>query len=81
MLARTIIGKCGKKKLFIENFALIPNFQSSALERDVYEFPWYDLDKKNKNLFRIFYAHVQMPLQLKSPPFITLNMAYYHEVC
>ncbi|XP_044747664.1 uncharacterized protein LOC123308919 [Coccinella septempunctata] len=53
---------------------------SLSLERDVYEFPWYDLDRSSTSLFKIFFKQVQKTLKLKSPPFIVLNMQYYHEV-
>ncbi|XP_044758149.1 uncharacterized protein LOC123316247 [Coccinella septempunctata] len=53
---------------------------SLSLETEVYEFPWYDLDKSSRSLFKIFFKQVQKTMKLKSPPFIVLNMQYYHEV-
>ncbi|XP_045476338.1 uncharacterized protein LOC123682002 [Harmonia axyridis] len=53
---------------------------SLSLEREVYEFPWYDLDPSSRSIFKIFYGQVQLTLHMKSPPFIILNMQYYHEV-
>ncbi|XP_045479051.1 uncharacterized protein LOC123684015 [Harmonia axyridis] len=53
---------------------------SSSLQREVYEFPWYNLHPSSRSLFKIFYRHVQLTLKLRSPPFITLNMRYYYEV-
>ncbi|XP_044764199.1 uncharacterized protein LOC123320824 isoform X2 [Coccinella septempunctata] len=53
---------------------------SISLAEQVYEYPWYDLDPTAMSIFKIFYKQVQVTLQLKCPPIITINFAYFYEV-